>query len=186
MLTDCVLFTLIIQLIAIKKIAPAIAAGNSVVVKPSELAPITVLDFAKLCHEAGLPAGVLNVVPGYGGLAGRALAESPLIKKLDLTGGTPTGKTCLPSSSCCSSCYCCCCCCVQLGDSDITALSRLRLPQDAWWLRRQARTWLASLQSLAARRPWWYVVCQQRQLIMLTTFSLLPLVYGAGLPRRQH
>ena len=78
-------------MIAIKKIAPALAAGNSVVVKPSELAPVAVLEFAKLCHEAGVPAGALNVVTGYGAVAGKALAEHKGIKKLDLTGGTETG-----------------------------------------------------------------------------------------------
>lgn len=75
-----------------KKIAPALAAGNSVVVKPSELAPVTVLNFAQMCTEAGLPDGVLNVIPGFGATAGKALSESPGIKKLDLTGGTPTGR----------------------------------------------------------------------------------------------
>lgn len=79
-------------LIAIKKIAPALAAGNSVVVKPSELAPATVLEFAQLCSDAGVPDGVLNIVPGMGAGAGKALAENPIIRKLDLTGGTPTGR----------------------------------------------------------------------------------------------
>lgn len=79
------------MLIAIKKIAPALAAGNSVVVKPSELAPVTLLDFAALCKEAGLPDGVLNVLPGLGAEAGRALTEHRGVKKLDLTGGTATG-----------------------------------------------------------------------------------------------
>ena len=64
------------QLIAIKKIAPALAAGNSVVVKPSELAPVAVLEFAKLCHDAGVPSGVLNVVTGYGAAAGKAGLKS--------------------------------------------------------------------------------------------------------------
>lgn len=79
-------------LIAMKKIAPALAAGNSLVVKPSELAPIAVIELARLCAEAGVPDGVLNVVPGYGPTAGKALSESPRIAKLDLTGGTPTGR----------------------------------------------------------------------------------------------
>eukprot|EP01138_Halocafeteria_seosinensis_P016399 gb/GECG01016730.1/.p1 GENE.gb/GECG01016730.1/~~gb/GECG01016730.1/.p1 ORF type:complete len:527 (+),score=64.36 gb/GECG01016730.1/:1-1581(+) len=81
------------MLIAIKKIAPALAAGNSVVVKPSELAPVTVLEFGKLCSEAGVPDGVFNVVTGFGGTAGKALAENPSLKKIDLTGGTPTGRS---------------------------------------------------------------------------------------------
>lgn len=79
------------MLIAIKKIAPALAAGNSVVVKPSELAPVTLLDFAALCAEAGLPPGVLNIVPGLGPVAGKALSSHRDLKKLDLTGGTETG-----------------------------------------------------------------------------------------------
>eukprot|EP00753_Platysulcus_tardus_P018319 PLAT6821.2.p2 GENE.PLAT6821.2~~PLAT6821.2.p2 ORF type:complete len:530 (+),score=268.50 PLAT6821.2:31-1590(+) len=79
-------------LIALKKIAPALAAGNSVVVKPSELAPVTVLETAALCTEAGLPDGVLNIVPGMGVEAGAALVSQPTLAKLDLTGGTPTGR----------------------------------------------------------------------------------------------
>lgn len=80
------------MLIAIKKIAPALATGNSVVVKPSELAPVSVLEVAKLCSEAGLPDGVLNVVPGLGATVGRALCVHPHMKKIDLTGGTNTGR----------------------------------------------------------------------------------------------
>ncbi|KAE9011372.1 Betaine aldehyde dehydrogenase [Phytophthora fragariae] len=79
-------------LIAVKKLAPALAAGNSVVLKPSELAPLTVVQLAELCHEAGLPAGVFNCVPGLGAVAGQALAEHPSIKKIDFTGGTTTGR----------------------------------------------------------------------------------------------
>ncbi|KAJ3072667.1 hypothetical protein HK102_006186, partial [Quaeritorhiza haematococci] len=79
-------------LIAIKKIAPALAAGNSIVVKPSELAPVSVLLFAQYCQEAGVPDGVVNVVCGYGPEAGRALSESPRLAKVDLTGGTETGR----------------------------------------------------------------------------------------------
>ncbi|RLN79670.1 hypothetical protein BBJ28_00011282 [Nothophytophthora sp. Chile5] len=79
-------------LIAVKKLAPALAAGNSVVVKPSELAPLTVLQLAELCHAAGLPAGVFNCVPGLGAISGHALAEHPGIKKIDFTGGTVTGR----------------------------------------------------------------------------------------------
>ncbi len=79
-------------LIAVKKIAPALAAGNSVVVKPSELAPTTVVELAELLHSVGLPSGVLNCVPGYGIDAGKALSAHPLIKKIDFTGGTSTGR----------------------------------------------------------------------------------------------
>ena len=80
------------MLIAIKKIAPALATGNSIVVKPSELAPVTLIEFAAIMREAGLPDGVLNVVPGYGPTAGAALAGDPRIKLLDVTGGTPMGR----------------------------------------------------------------------------------------------
>lgn len=80
------------MLIAIKKIAPALAAGNSIVVKPSELAPVTLIEFANLCHEAGLPPGVLNIVTGYGASAGKALSGHRGIRKLDITGGTETGR----------------------------------------------------------------------------------------------
>jgi acyl-CoA reductase-like NAD-dependent aldehyde dehydrogenase len=79
-------------LILTKKIAPAMAAGNTVVVKPSELAPITPLLLGDLFRAAGLPDGVYNVVPGYGPKAGLALSSSPRIAKIDLTGGTETGK----------------------------------------------------------------------------------------------
>ncbi|GMF11135.1 unnamed protein product [Phytophthora lilii] len=75
-----------------EKLAPALAAGNSVVVKPSELAPLTVLELAELCHDAGLPSGVFNCVPGLGAVAGQALAEHAYIKKIDFTGGTTTGR----------------------------------------------------------------------------------------------
>ena len=80
------------MLIAIKKIAPAIAAGNSVVVKPSPLAPVSVLEVAALCSRAGLPDGVLNVVPGFGKAVGEELCVHPMVKKIDLTGGTATGR----------------------------------------------------------------------------------------------
>ncbi|KAJ3214387.1 hypothetical protein HDU67_001720 [Dinochytrium kinnereticum] len=78
-------------LIAVKKIAPAIAAGNSIVVKPSELAPVCVLEFARICQEAGLPDGVLNVVAGRGSITGKAITESKHLAKIDLTGGNETG-----------------------------------------------------------------------------------------------
>ncbi|KAK7060422.1 hypothetical protein VNI00_001187 [Paramarasmius palmivorus] len=81
-------------LIAIKKIAPALAAGNSIIVKPSELAPITVLEFARMGTEAGLPQGVLSVLPGFGATTGKAIVSNPLIRKVDVTSkaGTQTGR----------------------------------------------------------------------------------------------
>ena len=80
------------MLIAIKKIAPAIATGNSIVLKPSELAPVSVLELAALCTEAGLPDGVLNIIPGLGPAAGQALCNNEFVRKIDLTGGTETGR----------------------------------------------------------------------------------------------
>lgn len=79
-------------LIAVKKIAPALAAGNSIVLKPSELTPLTSLLLGKIMKEAGLPDGVFNVLPGYGTTTGRALVEHPLIRKVDVTGGTVAGR----------------------------------------------------------------------------------------------
>ncbi|KAF9694522.1 hypothetical protein EKO04_007669 [Ascochyta lentis] len=80
------------MLIAVKKIAPALAAGNSIVLKPSELTPLTSIELGKLFKEAGLPDGVFNVLPGDGLTTGKALVEHPLIKKVDVTGGTPAGR----------------------------------------------------------------------------------------------
>jgi aminomuconate-semialdehyde/2-hydroxymuconate-6-semialdehyde dehydrogenase len=74
------------------KIAPALAAGCTVVGKPSELTPMTAFLFSKLCVEAGLPKGVLNIVHGLGAKAGQAMAEHPGIAAISFTGGTVTGK----------------------------------------------------------------------------------------------
>jgi aminomuconate-semialdehyde/2-hydroxymuconate-6-semialdehyde dehydrogenase len=73
------------------KIAPAIAAGNCVVAKPSELTPYTAHKLAQICSDAGLPAGVLNIVHGYGYKAGAAIVAHPKIKAISFTGGTKTG-----------------------------------------------------------------------------------------------
>lgn len=78
-------------LILTKKLSAALAAGNTVVIKPSELAPVTPLLLADWAHEAGVPAGVINVVTG-GATAGAALVEDPRVAHIDLTGGTRTGK----------------------------------------------------------------------------------------------
>lgn len=74
------------------KIAPALAAGNCVIAKPSEVTPMTAYLLSELCIEAGLPAGVLNIVHGYGHKIGQAIAESPEIPVISFTGGTLTGK----------------------------------------------------------------------------------------------
>jgi aminomuconate-semialdehyde/2-hydroxymuconate-6-semialdehyde dehydrogenase len=75
------------------KIAPALAAGCTVVAKPSELTPMTAFLFSKLCIEAGLPAGVLNIVHGLGNKVGQAIVEHPSVSAISFTGGTVTGKT---------------------------------------------------------------------------------------------
>ncbi len=73
------------------KIAPALATGNTVVLKPAEQTPLTALRLAEICQEAGLPDGVLNVVPGYGPTAGAALVRHPGVDKIAFTGETRTG-----------------------------------------------------------------------------------------------
>lgn len=77
---------------AVWKIAPAIAAGNTVVIKPAEQACLSVMYLGKLCNEAGIPPGVVNIVPGYGGAAGAALVQHHMIAKIMFTGSTLTGK----------------------------------------------------------------------------------------------
>ena len=79
-------------LILTKKLAPALAAGNTVVVKPSEYTPLTTLELARIALEAGIPDGVFNVVTGFGAEAGAALCTDRRVRKLDLTGGTETGR----------------------------------------------------------------------------------------------
>ncbi|MEY2248958.1 aldehyde dehydrogenase family protein [Streptomyces sp. BF23-18] len=73
------------------KIAPALATGNTVVLKPAETTPLTALFFADICRQAGLPKGVVNILPGYGD-AGAALVEHPDVDKVAFTGSTAVGK----------------------------------------------------------------------------------------------
>jgi aminomuconate-semialdehyde/2-hydroxymuconate-6-semialdehyde dehydrogenase len=73
------------------KIAPALAAGNTVVAKPSEITPLTAAMFAQVCIDAGLPPGVLNIVQGSGAATGQALVEHPAIAAVSFTGSTRTG-----------------------------------------------------------------------------------------------
>src|SRR5699024_6423752 len=81
------------------KIAPALAAGNTIVLKPSETTPISLLEMVKIFQEAGMPEGVINVVPGFGKDAGDALASHPGIDKLAFTGSTGTGKVIMQAAS---------------------------------------------------------------------------------------
>jgi aldehyde dehydrogenase (NAD+) len=78
-------------LLAAWKVAPALAAGNTIVLKPAEQTPLTALRLADLAREAGLPPGVLNVVPGFGPAAGAALVEHPGVDKIAFTGSTSVG-----------------------------------------------------------------------------------------------
>jgi aminomuconate-semialdehyde/2-hydroxymuconate-6-semialdehyde dehydrogenase len=73
------------------KVAPALATGNTVVAKPSELTPMTAHLLTEICHEAGLPPGVFNVVHGLGAKAGNALVAHPAVRTISFTGGTATG-----------------------------------------------------------------------------------------------
>lgn len=74
------------------KLGPALAAGCTMVLKPSEKTPLTALKFADLCRRAGLPAGVLNVINGFGHTTGNAIVEHPGIDKIAFTGSTRTGR----------------------------------------------------------------------------------------------
>src|SRR5260370_20370724 len=78
--------------IACWKAAPALAAGNCVVLKPASLSPLTALKLGELAHQAGLPPGVLQVVPGSGSTAGEALITHRLVRKISLTGSTEAGR----------------------------------------------------------------------------------------------
>ncbi|TAJ46934.1 MAG: aldehyde dehydrogenase [Herbiconiux sp.] len=80
-------------------VAPAVAAGNTIVVKPAEDAPLTVLYLAALAQQAGLPAGVLNVVTGYGAEAGAALPENARIRRMSFTGSPDTGRRVMEACS---------------------------------------------------------------------------------------
>jgi betaine-aldehyde dehydrogenase len=77
--------------IACWKVAPALAAGNTVVLKPASQSPLTAILLGRLAHEAGLPAGVLQVLPGQGSQIGDALAMHPLVRKISFTGSTEIG-----------------------------------------------------------------------------------------------
>jgi len=81
------------------KMAPAIAAGNTVVIKPAVQAAITTVELARLCLEAGIPEGVVNAIPGAGSVAGEALVGSPLVDKVAFTGSTEVGRRIMQLSS---------------------------------------------------------------------------------------
>ena len=81
------------------KLAPAMAAGNTVVMKPSELTPLSTLRLAEIMKQVGIPDGVVNIVPGYGHTAGQHLAEHSDVNKLAFTGSTVTGRKIIEASA---------------------------------------------------------------------------------------
>lgn len=81
------------------KMAPALAAGNCVVMKPAEITPLSSLKIAELMAEAGMPDGVVNILPGLGSVAGQYIAEHPGIAKVAFTGSTATGRRIVQASA---------------------------------------------------------------------------------------
>ena len=81
------------------KMGPALAAGNTVVMKPAELTPLSTLRVAQLAKQVGFPKGVINIVPGYGNVAGQYLAEHPGVDKIAFTGSTATGRKIVQASA---------------------------------------------------------------------------------------
>ena len=86
-------------LLASWKVAPALAAGNTIVLKPASWTPLTALRFAEICQEAGLPDGVVNVITGPGAVLGKALVRHPAVAKVAFTGETRTGQDILRDSA---------------------------------------------------------------------------------------
>lgn len=74
------------------KLGPALAAGNTIVLKPSELTPVTAMELAKIIHEVGFPKGVVNILPGFGHDVGEELVKNPMVDKISFTGSTEVGK----------------------------------------------------------------------------------------------
>src|SRR5262249_2278728 len=81
------------------KMGPALAAGKSVVMKPGELTPLSTLRIAELARAVGFPKGVINIIPGYGSVAGQYLAEHPGVDKIAFTGSTATGRKIVQASA---------------------------------------------------------------------------------------
>ena len=76
-----------------QKMAPALAAGNAIVVKPAEITPLAALALARICEQCGVPKGMVSVLPGKGSVVGDAIVRHPLVKRVAFTGGTTTGRT---------------------------------------------------------------------------------------------
>lgn len=86
-------------MVAFVKLAAALATGNTVVLKPSELTPLSMLKVASYINKAGFPPGVVNVVCGYGQTAGQAMADHPDIRKISFTGSTLVGRKIMASAA---------------------------------------------------------------------------------------
>lgn len=86
-------------LMAVWKVAPCLAAGSTCILKPSELTPLTALELASIMHEANIPPGVINIVTGYGPIAGDALSKHPNVHKVAFTGSVQTGSTVMNNAS---------------------------------------------------------------------------------------
>jgi phenylacetaldehyde dehydrogenase len=86
-------------LMAVNKIAPALATGCTVVLKPAELTPLTAIRLGQLAMEVGFPAGVINIVTGMGGVAGQALVDHPDVNKISFTGSTRVGRSILAGAA---------------------------------------------------------------------------------------
>ncbi len=84
---------------AIWKLGPALAAGNTVVLKPSELSPVSAMELANLFHEAGFPKGVVNIIPGFGEDVGEELVKNPMVDKVTFTGSTAVGRRVMSTAS---------------------------------------------------------------------------------------
>ena len=87
------------MLLTAVKLAPALAMGNTIVIKASELAPVTLLEFAKLIHKTGIPKGVVNVITGFGNPCGKALTQHNLVERIAFTGGPETARHIIKNSS---------------------------------------------------------------------------------------
>lgn len=81
------------------KVAPALACGNTVVLKPAEQTPLSAMVFGKFVKEAGFPPGVVNIIPGLGSVAGKTLAEHMQVDKIAFTGSTATGRSIMRSAA---------------------------------------------------------------------------------------
>jgi len=84
---------------AVWKLGPALAAGNTVVLKPSEVTPVTAMELALIFHEAGFPPGVVNIIPGFGADVGEELSTHPMVDKISFTGSTAVGRRVMENAS---------------------------------------------------------------------------------------